>query len=763
MIDIYKSLNTSAEPISYFFQKPGLGFYVPLYQRDYSWDDENIDQLMQDICSSTEMLLGDNQSILFLGTIILVKEVNPNKNIQPQDVRALPTIISNVIDGQQRISTIALLACLLHQSLSKFVNLFPSEEPFKDLELEINSKLSTLTELFSVNLQRGNPQKKPVIIRGAVDGWTLDGNDEDNYKSHVASYLAKVIRAINDKAKFPAFPDRSNLVGKNLRSMQAWIKKVENAHEHQEDAIFPSAWEILSEKSNIEEKDLWSYARPELKKKVLNQNPPANSEDKNLSSLIQVLTFTHFLLNRCCFTVIEPVNDAWAFDMFQSLNATGTPLTAIETFKPMVVNKSNNNGGFKGSNSENYFDNVDEFLGSSNTSAQKNKLTNEFITALALVVEGKKISSRFSEQRKWLNEKYNQCKSFKDCEEFTRQMSDLASYLSEILTFSPNESVAITGTENVAEKDKKIAALSILYLKDANHKMANTILSRFYSRILRKEQNSDTEFVNAVKAVSAFFTLWRSALPNTGLDEIYRNLLRNDEHSGKMSCNGDPAALTVENLKIKLKQVLNDKGVADKDSWLNKATDNLTYDKAGTVCRFALFITAHDTISDSENPGLMKIGKEGASNYLEPSFWVSKDFKTLEHIAPQKNKLPEESQWDVELYNDDEYQKIGNLTLLPVDVNSSASNKSWLEKYIYYRHLSEQDPTKLLELEETATKNGIVLKETTIDLLRQTSQKHHITPITELSSAAIWDKNFVEKRTLRICNILWDRIYPWLN
>lgn len=763
MIDIYKSLNTSAEPISYFFQKPGLGFYVPLYQKDYSWDDENIDQLMQDICSSTEAMLSDDQSILFLGTIILVKEVNPNVNIQPQDLRALPTTISNVIDGQQRISTVALLACLLYQSLSKFIGIFPSEDAFKDLELEINSKLSTLSELFSVNLQRGNPQKKPIIIRGAVDGWTLDGIDEDNYKSHVASYLARVIRSINDKSEFPIFPDRSNLVGKNLRNMQAWIKKVENAHEHQEDDFFPPAREILDDKSNIEEKEIWSYSRPELKEKILNQYPPKSSEEKNLSSLVQVLTFTHFLLNRCCFTVIEPVNDEWAFDMFQSLNATGTPLTAIETFKPMVVNKSNNNGGFKGSDSEKYFDDVDELLGNSNTSAQKNKLTNDFITALALIVEGKKISSRFSEQRKWLNERYNQCQTFEDCEEFTHQMSDLANYLNELLNFNPNESVAIAGTENVADKDKKIAALSILYLKDANHKMANTILSRFYSRILRKKENSDTEFVNAAKAVCSFFTLWRSALPNTGLDEVYRNLLRTDDHSGKMSYDGDPENLTVTNLRARLKNALKEKDITDKGSWLSKATENLTYDKAKTICRFFLFVTAHNTIADSENPGLMKISAEGVSNYLEPNLWISKDFKTLEHIAPQKNKLPEKSQWDSELYNDNEYQKIGNLTLLPVDINSSASNKSWLEQYVYYQHLSEQDPKKLKELAEIARNNGIDLKDATINLLQNTAHKHHIIPITQLTPEMMWDKDLVEKRTVRICEILWDKIYSWLE
>jgi len=73
----------------------------------------------------------------------------------------------------------------------------------------------------------------------------------------------------------------------------------------------------------------------------------------------------YYLLQRCCFTLIEPVSENWAFDMFQSLNATGTPLTALETFKPLVVSLvASNNGGFKGSKSEEYFEQVDQLLGS---------------------------------------------------------------------------------------------------------------------------------------------------------------------------------------------------------------------------------------------------------------------------------------------------------------------------------------------------------------------------------------------------------------
>ena len=49
MLDIANAFTTQGLPVGDFFQRPNVGFYIPLYQREYSWDDGNIDQLMEDI------------------------------------------------------------------------------------------------------------------------------------------------------------------------------------------------------------------------------------------------------------------------------------------------------------------------------------------------------------------------------------------------------------------------------------------------------------------------------------------------------------------------------------------------------------------------------------------------------------------------------------------------------------------------------------------------------------------------------------------
>lgn len=84
MINITQAFTTTGETVAGFLRRPGAGFYIPMYQREYSWDEVNIDQLMEDICRGVESLITDDKdAIRFLGTIIIVQEKSPAANIRP--------------------------------------------------------------------------------------------------------------------------------------------------------------------------------------------------------------------------------------------------------------------------------------------------------------------------------------------------------------------------------------------------------------------------------------------------------------------------------------------------------------------------------------------------------------------------------------------------------------------------------------------------------------------------------------------------------
>ena len=789
-MDITRAFQTSSDSILGFFDRPGIGYYIPLYQRDYSWDKENIDQLMDDICSGVLELQTNKEQIHFMGTIILVTEDDISKNIQPQDHRAIPPRIDNIIDGQQRISTISLLACCLYQEIYEIqANMNKINYQSKELgELQdtFGSYFTELQALFSFDLLRGNPKRKPILIRGGTDAWTLDGKENENYKSDVSSYLANFIKKIDedtliDEDTFPKLPNKSsrslkheNNVEKNIKVIKNWLTKVKDSHKEKDENNYPHAWDIIDK---INQSELWDYERPKLTELINNcktVEPQSLNEFQNyICSLVQLFAFSSYLLKRCCFTIIKPISQVRAFDMFQSLNATGTPLTAIETFKPLVVNIADSNGqSFKGSNFDKSFTKIEDLMKNLRSASSKNERTNEYLTLFSSTYEGKSLLKQFSKQRQWLINQFQKgCSSqesidssMEDKKEFIGQMGKIATYCKNIIYSDVNLKNSLPELNLLEdEKQRKIASFCLVYLKDARHKIAHTILSIFYTLVIENTEDDDEQnkinyhFAVTCKVIASFYTLWRSALPNDGLDGVYRDLLQRKMSWQKQKGNN---ALNTEELKEYFRNALQKKGIGNQNDWKSKAVHYLTYDNNKTLCKFVLFITSNDTICDSQEPGLMKIGTKGVSiNYLEHSQWNSPDLGTLEHIAPQKA----ESNWDEALYVNNKYHQIGNLTLLPREINISASNKGWIEKWIYYQHLAENDPDKLEKLKQKAEENHVELENSTIELLKKASYANHIKSIVELGVTGQWDKAFVEKRTERICDILWTRMYEWLS
>jgi hypothetical protein len=769
MINIDNAFNTENRSVFEYYQRPGVGFYIPLYQREYSWDSDNIEQLLEDISKGVENVIEDEDSdeneIRFLGTIITVTEADKNK-VQPQDTRALPSSIEKVIDGQQRLSTISLLAALLykHIDLSK-ERLIKSIKKLDDAQKEeITNQINEITQywkdklkdVFSVDLKRGTPTLKPKIIRGSVDKWIMAEAHNESYKSSVSKYLSEFIDHFFRAKEFPKFEKDSN-AGKNLFIANAWLSKtVTEAHIN--DSGFCSGLDIIK---NISQENIWQYDRTPLIELIdIDEYEDKGSFSFQLTSLIQILSVCHYLLDRCCFTIIQPVNDDWAFDMFQSLNATGTPLTAIETFKPLVVNTANLDGGeFKGSIEQKYFSKIEHAFDDLKSAAQKSKLTNELLTSFALPIEGTKLATHFSSQRKWLEKIYQKKLAGTEAKrDFIKFFGNYSEFYDEVWNnYKGENDMPINALIGSADAD--LVSLLMLFLKDSNHKMSITILASFYGNVVEGKQDSVSNFVNVVKAIAAFYIIWRSSYSNGGLDDAYRSFFKG------LAKQGIEPHQWVENRDFKLSDVkeyltstLKAKGISTKEEWLAKSIDFCRYDNSASITKFALYNSAHDTIPDPLNKGLMKVATPNSAPFLKLEKWKSSDFQTIEHIAPETSN----GSWSESLYGLDKlYHSIGNLTLLPTGVNSSASNKGWKEKVLYYKHLSEQDPGKLIELANKAKTEGIVLSENTIKMLQGSNYSSHIHHILSMEDLE-WNEMIVKQRAKKILELLWDRVANWV-
>lgn len=760
VLNIKESFITENKSIYDFLNQSERGLYIPLYQRQYSWSKDNIEQLLEDISRGIQRIassdkIDETKEIRFLGTLITVVEPDGTQ-IDPVDKEAIPQRIEKVIDGQQRVSTVALMATLLVKRLSEIRKKVNDKMTiYKSVEEICNTWYEKLLTIFAFDLRRGTPRWKPKIIRGQSDYWTRDDDEDTAYTSELSNYLAHFIKAHLANETYPALSVRQHRfydtsVYKNGRIIESWLKKeVAEAHLEQDDEFVP-AWKIFS---NLSQSSIWEYERQSLMEIIKQKDfSSKKTESYILCELVQTLSVCHYLLDRCCFTIIQPTNEEWAFDMFQSLNATGTPLTAIETFRPLVVNtvEKTFNHKFKDSDSDIYFRKVEDFL-SDNGKADaqtKNRRTNDYLTSFFIAYKGTTISTHFSLQRRELIDAYRALTDYNTKLTFIKKMGNYAEFYQNWLRYDGKNGSIFPCIDMSADAD--LASMLILFLKATNHKMAITMLATMYNNVIEKIPSSEDSFVSIVKAIAAYYFLWRSTTSNSGLDTTYREFFK--QHK----------SFTIEDVTRYMKVILDKKGIGTQKDWKVKAKNYLKYDSTGKeVIRLALLVTAHDTISDEANKGLIKIGRDGCSKYLCVEKWISNDLKTIEHIAPQSNK---NSTWDESLYDTtiEPYQSLGNLTLLPQDLNSSAGNKGWKEKLLYYQSVAETDPDKIARLEERAAELGITFNPVTIQLLKECHFNQHLSSISSLTAEDLWNKELVDKRTDVMLDIIWNRVSKWI-
>ena len=758
MINVDHAFTTTGETVAELFDRPGQGFYIPLYQRPYSWDQENVDQLTEDITDGVEEALRDDDTIRFLGTVITITVQDKNAEIDPKEIKGVPTQVDKVIDGQQRLSTIALLGTVLDEQIRALRGQLPREAPFTELDDAIDEWLRVIQDTYSLDLRRGSPERKPKVIRGQEDRWTYDGPD-DAYQSPVASYLASYIRyATGEVGKAPRTAS-DRLVNQNIRRMRRAVKDVAEAHMSSSplNGCYPSGADLVRGGHPFRQEYIWSYDRPEFVEMLAADPSDAKCPEGVVSALAQVFAFAHYLTQRCCVTLIRPSNEDWAFDMFQSLNATGTPLTAVETFKPRVVQFERGEGGFRESASEEHFDRIDSLMGTVNRATQKGRLTDKLLVSFALSWDGSRLANRFSEQRRWLQSAYEGEAAPEGKRTFTRRFADSASFFADVWEgydgLAPLEKIG-------ADPEAELTSTCLLYLSDANHNIAPAVLSLFYARVLDGSGGAVSDFVAATKAVTAFYTLWRSARSNSGLDAVYRSIMRGTkERNGLNWLQGDEP--DVDQLRQRFVAALETQGIETKDKWLARVPSALRYDGAKAVCRFALFVAADDTVPDPTEAGLMKPGKDGCSPALSPALWRDSDLKEIEHVAPLNPQ--DDHTWDPAIYEQDLPDQIGNLTLLPGKINASAGNHGFARKLLYYQHLGLDDMQEIERLKTAAASKGLDLAEPTVRLLRDSKHCAHLRPITALNEDGDWNAGMIRSRTRRIAETLWDRLAPWIG
>ncbi|RKV46617.1 DUF262 domain-containing protein [Helicobacter pylori] len=103
-----------------FFALPGTIFSIPVYQRNYTWEEENCEKLLQDIVS-----ISQNKKTHFMGSITYILHYIDDE----KSLRQLQEFV--IIDGQQRITTLMLLLKAIETKI-------PNEEIKKEIDNLLN-------------------------------------------------------------------------------------------------------------------------------------------------------------------------------------------------------------------------------------------------------------------------------------------------------------------------------------------------------------------------------------------------------------------------------------------------------------------------------------------------------------------------------------------------------------------------------------------------------------------------------------------------
>jgi hypothetical protein len=234
-------------PISQLFDTDGkMVFEIPKYQREYTWGSYQWENLFDDLL--------DNQSGYFLGTIICIDT----------SVDAINAPKREVVDGQQRLTTLSLLLCALYASIAQHKS---------ELSDDQSDDFSLL--------------KRKLVLKNTASGIRVIPQSQNHNLEDYKGVLAE--QRIISPSPMPKF---------------AGNRRIKKAFEYFKRLIAKS----------VEDK---------------------KQEQESIATLFELLE----KVNSAVMVMIEVSNHSAAYTLFESLNNRGTPLTAIDLIKNLLLAK----------------------------------------------------------------------------------------------------------------------------------------------------------------------------------------------------------------------------------------------------------------------------------------------------------------------------------------------------------------------------------------------------------------------------------------
>lgn len=742
------------------------GFIIPVYQRQYDWKQDDIERLFESIVNGFSGLKQEPQSLTFLGTLILVKESNTKSKFDGTSLA--------IVDGQQRLTSLSLIIGQLQAKIWPLLNTFKNDtnQTTKESREWLDKEtIKLLNVLFCLNL--GNTPSirsndfythYPRIIRDS--DYRAVGSMNSTYESNISKYLISIGKTIyEEQYNFDSSISDNNPDSSTFDKCILTINKLLSEIEQGEYLELPKIGALLKDTNY---RNLFQCVDDNKKHDKMCSSLIKN-DIEIVKKIVRLLSFGNYLLKNVFLVKVE-VNhesESYAFDIFESLNTTGEPLTAIQTLKPKVIQHLDTpRSNYAGSLEEKCFKDIEYYLSAYRKKDRQQNESAELVISLGYYLYGEKVSKNLSIQRKFLRKHYDVLDG-KEKKESIKAMWDIADYKNKFW----DKSKIIESCAKL-QNESDLLGFCLLFIFEMKTTMSIPILVRYYIDSI--EKSDQTIFVDAVKALTAFLVLRRSiTLGTDGIDTDFRNIMK--KGISVKNNNGQPLrllnqdgkknpCLDIQILKDYFKYCLLNQertlGKIAKKSWSARVVENGIY-KVPHLCRFFLLVAAHNTEPNKKDLVLLrKCFDNPALNHMTASFWTHSDYATIEHIAPQSS-VPVDG-WDKGIYDTlNLNDSIGNLTLLPNFDNSTVGRKPWKVKKLYYEAFLATSSDELEDAINNARKNGCAFGAKLEKNLRDRKETRLI--LSSVAAADEWNKETIQKRAGNITELVWDGIAPWLG
>ncbi|EMJ41932.1 hypothetical protein HMPREF1433_00079 [Helicobacter pylori GAMchJs117Ai] len=168
-------MRVTESTINDFFALTGTIFSIPVYQRNYTWEEENCEKLLQDIVS-----ISQNKKTHFMGSITYILHLIDDE----KSLRQLQEFV--IIDGQQRITTLMLLLKAIETKI-----------PNEGIKKEIDNLLNLTGQRLRLKPIKSDKEAFDLVMQNRSHELQGGSHIRDNYRfftKKLDKYLEKGYR-----------------------------------------------------------------------------------------------------------------------------------------------------------------------------------------------------------------------------------------------------------------------------------------------------------------------------------------------------------------------------------------------------------------------------------------------------------------------------------------------------------------------------------------------------------------------------------------